>query len=125
MSGIPGSDILSDAFEAIDTVEVQILRNSGRVKNGVGQYVQSFEEPVNYDASVQAVNRSSYTFLGLDFAKTYFNVYLSTDAHAFKRGEGGDQVVFGNKRLEVVSDLDWFDLDGWVGLLCVKLVQPK
>lgn len=122
---VPGSDLLSDAFEAIDTVEVQVLRQAGRIKNAVGQYVTAFSEPETFDASVQAVNRASYSFLGLDFAKTYFNVYLSTDAHAFKRGEGGDQVLFGSRRLEVVSDLDWFDLDGWVGLLCVKLVQPQ
>lgn len=123
--GVPGSDLLSDAFEAIDTIEVQILRQVGRTKNAVGQYVTAFAEPETYDASVQAVNRSAYSFLGLDFAKTYFNVYLSTDAHAFNRGEGGDQVIFGSKRLEIISDLDWFDLDGWVGLLCVRLVQPK
>lgn len=123
MSGVPGSNLLEDAFDAIETIEVLVFKRGERYKNNVGQYVTDFAEPVAFEGSVQAVDRRAYTQLGLDFAKTYKTIYLCADAHTFTRNTAGDQIGVGVGRYEIVSDLDWFEIDGWVGLLCVRLLK--
>lgn len=123
-SGVPGSNLLEDAFEAIETMEVLVHHQGQRTKNAVGQYIGAYEPPVPFEGSVQAVNRSAYLQLGLDFNKTYVTIYLCADVHNFRRNTSGDKVSVGSKNYEIVSDLDWFDIDGWVGLLCVELIQP-
>ena len=122
-SGVPGSNLLEDAFDAIETMEVLVYKQSERYKNNVGQYVTDFAEPVAFDGSVQAVDRRAYLQLGLDFAKTYKTIYVCAEAHTLERNTTGDQIGVGNYRYEVVSDLDWFEIDGWVGLLCVRLIK--
>lgn len=123
-SGVPGSNLLEDAFEAIETMEVLVSHQGERVKNAVGQYITPFEPPVAFEGSVQAVNRSAYQQLGLDFSKKYVTIYLCADVHSFTRNTSGDRITVGTKNFEIVSDLDWFEIDGWVGLLCVQLVLP-
>lgn len=125
MSGVPGSDLLADAFNCIETVEVEILRQGPRVKNRAGQYVTDYPFPPEpWQASVQAVNRSTYLQNGLDFTKNYVNIYLSADVQDVERNKTGDKVLFRGRTYEVVGNLDWFELDGWIGLLCVELIQP-
>lgn len=122
-SGVPGSNLLEEAFEAIETTAVQVYKQSERYKNNVGQYITDFAEPVTFEGSVQAVDRRAYLQLGLDFAKTYKTIYICADSHTLARNTAGDQIGVGTNRYEVVSDLDWFEIDGWVGLLCVRLLK--
>lgn len=93
--------------------------------NSVGIYAPSYEEqPVTIEASCQAVSLNSYVQLGLDFNKKYINVYLSDDLGIFGRNMAGDKIIVGSKQYEVHSDLDWFEFDGWKGVLCVALTVP-
>ena len=66
---IPGSNLLSQALTRIAPTEIQWLQFTGRELNDVRQWVSSFADAVTISASVQAVPRSRYKDLGLDFQK--------------------------------------------------------
>lgn len=118
----PGSDILADAFSCIDTNTVRYIAAGQRTKNRVGQFVSDLAaEPVEYEASVQAVDRKSYVELGLDMNRRYYTIFLSANVQDFAHGTTGDRIEFGTKKYDVESNNDWFDVDGWVSLLCVQV----
>lgn len=122
----PGSNLLDDAFLNIDTYPVNVYRYLGRTLNAIGILAPSYEpEPVTIEASCQAVSLNSYVQLGLDFNKKYINVYLSDDLGIFGRDMAGDKITVGSKQYEVHSDLDWFEFDGWKGVMCVALTVPN
>jgi hypothetical protein len=57
----------------------------------------------------------------LDLQKDYFTFYLSNNILDIQRDISGDQVSFMGKRFQVESSNDWYQLDGWKGMLCVDL----
>src|SRR5213075_2149023 len=116
-----GSDILSEALQIIDTGTIQVLKQNPRTLNAIGIYETTYGTPVDYEASVQAVNRNTYVLLGLDFNKRYYNIYVSTEVNDLARDATGDKVYFNNREYAITSALDWFAVDGWVGLLCVDV----
>lgn len=121
--GVPGSNLLEEAFSCIETVPVQYYQNAGRTLNDVGVWVSALSDPLTFQASVQAVDRRSYIELGLDFNKRYHMIYMSVGAQDFTRGTAGDEVQFNGRQMQIQSNLDWFEIDGWVGLLGVE-IQP-
>lgn len=119
--GVPGSDLLSEALQIIDTDTIQVLKQNPRTLNAIGIYETTYSLPIDYEASVQAVNRSTYVLLGLDFNKRYFNFYVSTEVNDLARDSTGDKIYFNNKEYAITSALDWFAVDGWIGLLCAEV----
>lgn len=118
---IPSSNLLEEAFEVINTNPVLYKKYKDRVLNEVGQYITGYENPITIEASVQAVNTDTYQELGLDFQKQYLMFYFSTDAAAITRDSSGDIVIFNGKEYQCLSELSWFEIDGWVGMLAVKI----
>lgn len=118
----PGSNLLEDAFDAIDTIEVQHLAYGSRVENAVGQWVTTYADPVVVEASVQAVPRSAYVELGLDFQKQFVQVFANISVNDVARDVTGDRFILDDGLLyQVASQIDWFTHDGWVGVLCVRV----
>lgn len=121
----PGSDLLADALQNIDTYPINVYPYIGRVTNSIGILVPSWaEEPTVYQGSAQAVSRSMYVQLGLDFNKKYIQCYLSANVGTLDRDITGDKVIVGSKTYEIIGDLDWFEFDGWKAILCVQLKLP-
>jgi hypothetical protein len=121
---------LDDATQVIDTLTIQYVKYLGRVKNAVGQWISSYATPVDVQASVQAVPRTTYNQLGLDLQKQYVNVFVSLDVTDLDRDVSGDQFILPDgRRYQLESQTDWYGIDGgfqggigWVGpLLCVAV----
>ncbi|MNH03096.1 hypothetical protein D3C81_678170 [compost metagenome] len=119
--GVPGSDLLAEALQIIETDTIQILKQNVRTLNAAGIYVTTYGEPVDFEASVQAVDRNTYNQLGLDMNKRYIQIYVSDDVNDLTRDTTGDKVHFNGREYSITSALDWFAIDGWVGLLCVDV----
>lgn len=119
--GVPGSDLLADALQIIDTDTIQVLKQGARVLNSLGLWETPYGEPVDYEASVQAVDRRTYVELGLDFNKRYIQIYVSTAVNDLSRDTTGDKVYFNGREYAITSTLDWFVIDGWVGVLCCEV----
>ncbi len=120
---IPGSNILDDALTLIDSVEIQFFENTSRTKNSIGLYVSIYAAAVPVQASVQAVKRSQYRKLGLDFNKHYLMLWSSHDFKDLARDRGADQIEFNNKRYELMNEDDWTPLDGWNSTLAVEIAN--
>lgn len=129
----PGSNLLEDAFGAIDPAEVKYKKFMGRVLNNNGDWVTGYAESVDVEASVQAISRTAYKNMELDFQKSYFNLYACMNVNDIDRDQTGDQFIFPDGRIyQVESKTDWFGPDGdwfgetsWVGpILCVR-VSPN
>ena len=114
-------NLLNRALKRVGSQTVQYMRFSGRTTNEIGLDVSTYAEPVNITGSVQAVPRSTYEQLGLDFQKRYIMIYTSAPVVDLQRDVSGDKISVGGKSYQVVSATDWLMMDGWQSVLCVEV----
>lgn len=120
---IPGSNLLDLALSVIETQDFQLRRFSGAAINAIGVDQITFEDPVTVSGSVQAVPRSLYQHLGLDFKKNYIMIYTSVEIVGTQRDRAGDKVDYNGQVYQAESENDWRPMDGWSGVLCVELTN--
>jgi hypothetical protein len=118
---IPGSNILNMALRVIAPQSLQYYAYKSRSENDIGYLQTTYEEPVTVLGSFQAVPRSVYSFMGLDFSKQYFMFYASENIQTLNRGRSGDKLTFNGQTFEVMSDTSWHSIDGWNGIMCVLI----
>ena len=117
----PGGNILAMAHRIICFNQVQYSRFLGRTTNEIGYDVDTFSDPVDLQLSVQPIPRERYTYLGLDFQKSYVNFYTFEDIQDVSRDRTGDLFEFNGRRYQVMSNNDWKWVDGWKGTLAVDV----
>ncbi len=118
---IPGQNLLNMALTVIARQTLQYYQYASRALNVVGQEVTTYQSPVNMFGSWQPVPRKLYMQYGLDLQKDYFTFYTSNNVLDVVRDVSGDQLVFNGRRYQVESNNDWFELDGWKGVLCCNI----
>jgi len=118
---IPGSDLLNMALTLIQRQSLEYFQFASRSLNSIGQDVTVYEDVVTLVGSWQPVPRHLYMPYGLDLQKDYFTFYTSNNLLDITRDVSGDQIQFQTKRYQVQSANDWYQLDGWKGVLCVYL----
>lgn len=118
---IPGDNLLEDALSIIDSHDFILLKFIGQTTNGIGIDVPSYDDPANLSGSIQAVPRSLFQHLGLDWKKNYIMIYSSDDIVGVDRDNSGDRIQFNSKEFQVLSENDWKPIDGWSGILCVEV----
>ena len=121
MSNIPGQNLLNMALTVIQRQTITYYQYVSRSLNAVGQDVTVYAAPVSIVGSWQPVPRQLYMSYGLDLQKDYFTFYTSNNLLDIERDVSGDQLVFNGARYQCQSNNDWFALDGWKGILCVKI----
>lgn len=121
----PGSNLLKKAFKLIAKQEAQHLRFKGRKTNGAGYDVSEYYPQETIRGSFQPVPRSRYEAYGLDFSKSYATFYSTTDIGCLERGESGDILLFAGRRWQCQAPNDWFQIDGWTGVLIVDIGAEK
>lgn len=118
---IPGSNLLNMAHLAIAQQRGTLERLGPRTQNRIGQYVNTYEAPVPITGSFQPVPRSVYEQLGLDFNKFYMMLYTSIAIDDVQKNESGDIVNFNSQRFRVESRNEWTPIDGWNGVLMIRV----
>jgi hypothetical protein len=121
MARIPGQNLLNMALSIIARQSLNYYRFSGRTLNSIGQDVTIYDTPVILVGSWQPVPRQLYQAYGLDLQKDYFTFYSSNNILDVTRDVSGDQIAFNGQRYQCESNNDWFQLDGWKGVLCVHI----
>ena len=121
MIGIPGQNLLNMALTLIAKQTIQYYQFNARSLNSVGQWLTTYDSVINLVGSWQPVPRQLYEKYGLDLQKDYFTFYTSNNLLDITRDVSGDQIAFMGRRYQVESDNDWYQLDGWKGVLCVDL----
>lgn len=120
---IPGSNILALALSVIAPTTVTYHKALSRTTNAVGQYVTQYDEGVCVDGSLQPVPQSMYAQLELDFSKQYYTFYSTTPISDVERDATPDKIVYMGAEYVTVSRSDWSSIDGWNGVMFVK-VKP-
>lgn len=121
---IPGANVLNMALSVIAKQSITYFRATGRSLNNVGQDVTTYASPTIILGSFQPVPKRLYQAYGLDLQKTYFTFYASADLIDIQRDVSGDQIAFNGLRYQCESSNDWFNIDGWKGVLCVLITNP-
>lgn len=122
---IPGSNLLNMALSIIAKQAITYYQNTGRTLNSIGQDIALYASPKILVGSFQPVPRNLYEAYGLDFQKDYFTFYTSNNILDVERDVSGDQIAFNGWRFQCESNNDWYPLDGWKGVLCVKIGLDK
>ncbi|QJB22073.1 putative structural protein [Xanthomonas phage FoX7] len=118
---IPGSNLFRRASRLIKTQEIQYYQFGERRLNEVRQWIAEFSPPFSVKASVQAVPREKYMFMGLEYQKNYVTVFAQVNAIDIDRDTSGDQFVFEGVLYQLVTQTSWFRRDGWVECLAVEI----
>lgn len=118
---IPGQNILNMALTLIARQTIVYYKFIERTLNEIGQDITVYADPLLIVGSFQPVAREVYDVYGLDLQKSYFVLFTSNDVLDINRDVSGDQIAFNNQRFQVESSTNWYNLDGWKELLCVRI----
>lgn len=118
---VPGGNLLRKASKLIKFQTVQYYTATSRTLNAARQYVPGFSAAVPLRASVQAVNRSSYAEMGLNFNSFYAQVYASLNMVDLQRDSSGDRFIYNGDLYQMENGQSWFAQDGWATCLAVRI----
>lgn len=121
----PGSNLLQQAARLIRFTPIDYYVYAGRVQNDVRQWVSSFTQlPKPLYASVQAVQRDSYTQYGLDLQRNYVKVYANRNIIDLERDSAGDRFIYNGRVFQLESQYTWWHEDGWDKCIAVEIGKP-
>lgn len=118
---IKGSNLLNQALTVIPKQSFGYLKFLSKTTNDIGIDVPTYAPEVTLFGSVQAVPRTLFQSLGLDWKKNYIMIYSSDELTGIERDSSGDRVVFGGKTYQALYENDWRQIYGWAGVLCVEV----
>ena len=118
---VPGSNLMSAATRLIAQQDIELRAADGRTLNAVGQYVSTYSPDNALKASVQPLPRSVYKQLGLDFKKTHWQIYVQVSIEDLARDGSPDHIIYNGRRLEVITQSEWHDADGWTNIIAVEV----
>ncbi|PHM47163.1 phage collar protein [Xenorhabdus miraniensis] len=95
-------------------------RFNSRALNDLGQWVDTYHDPITISGSWQAVDTQDAQEMGLDTAKIYRKFYTAHDIRHVQRGASPDYLVFAGHRYDVTGDADWYAQDGWKSVICIE-----
>lgn len=116
-----GTNLLGLALAALGGQTVEWHRFKDRTQNSRGQWITEYHEPADIFGSWQPVDAQAVKELGLDTTKRYHNLYTSHPVDNVNRGQAPDLIIVNDRRHEVVGNTDWYQQNGWRGLLCVEV----
>jgi len=109
------------ARSVIPSDNVQLEKFLGNTTNDVGQKVPSCDTPISIDGSFQTIDSSLYEKLGLDFNKHYRVLYTNENLTEIDRDTSSDRILYQGEKYQLLDKSDWFNYNGWIGVLCVRL----
>ena len=118
---IPGLNLYQMARQLIGGSAYTFFAQNPRTLDGRGLWATTYAAGVPLTDSIQAVSRTLYTALGLDFDRYYIMIYTDNPLLVVERDESGDQIEFNGERYQLLSNNDWKPIDGWEGVLAVRL----
>lgn len=116
-----GGNLLNLAMTVIPKQTVLYSKFTGKVTNSIGLDVNSFAAAANVTGSFQPVPRDKLQNMGLDYNKTYCRFYTSTAFADLERDGAGDRFIFGGRTYQVMSNVEWINVDGWNSSLAVAI----
>jgi len=123
--GLNNQNLLQTALGIIPKQSFKYLKYLGNSINEFGISVPKYAEPVDVKGSVQMIELSLYSALGLDMAQNYRQVYVSEDIHGNESQPQPDRFIISGSTWEVVKNSPWYDYNGWCGVLAVEVKELR
>lgn len=118
-------NLLKKALKLIPSETYQYLKYDTETTNALGIKVATYKEPVIIKGSVQSPENSIYEQMGLSLEKNYKVFYGAIDIKGNEQKPQPDRFIYYDKTYEVVKNSDWFNYDGWCGVLAVEIKQKR
>lgn len=119
----PGSNLLAEAVSVIGTQEFFLYQWDGSSDNAAGRTVQTYKPRITISASIQAVSRSVYKNMGLNFKSKYLAIWSVQDVKSLSRLQSNDQIGFLGRRFNILSEDDWTPIDLWNNFVAVDISE--
>ena len=120
------SNLLKKALRIIPKESYLYYKFLENTVNELGIEVASYADPVTIDfGSVQSPENSLYQQLGLDFDKNYKIFYGAVEIKGNELQPQPDRFLYDGKLFETVKNTNWFNYDGWCGVLAVELKENR
>lgn len=92
--------------------------------NDIGNVVDTYDDGVILEGSVQAISQDMYEKLGLDFSKKYISIHTSADIRNVDNSQkSSDKVVWNGKEYLITKVTNWFQQDGWNRVIAVEQTE--
>lgn len=114
------TNLLQKALKLIPPETYQYEKFLGEQTNAMGIKVPTYAEPVMISGSVQSPENSLYEQMGLSLEKNYKIFYGSIDIRGNETQPQPDRFIYDGKTFETVKNSNWFNYDGWCGVLAVE-----
>lgn len=114
-------NLLQAALSVIPAQTVTWEPFVGRTTGPSGKFIDTFGPGVPVSGSWQAVDSQTIHQLGLDSRQVHKRLYTSNPIAGVNRGTAPDRIVAEGFYWEVRGDADWYELDGWKGIIATRL----
>jgi len=119
---IPGLNLLGLALGAIASQPVVWIPWLSSTVLADGMVVPNFAPPVSVpNGSVQAVPRTRYASMGLDYSKNYVTWFTPAAVRGVERDRTPDQFVWNGTLFDVLTVTAWNAQDGWCEVVGVDV----
>lgn len=118
-------NLLNIALKLIPGESFTYYRYKGETIDTMGRKIPSYEEGQVIYGSVQSLDNSLYQQLGLDLAKNYKIFYGADDIKGNAEQSQPDKFEYAGKTYEIVRNANWFNYDGWAGVLAVEIKKDR
>lgn len=119
-------NLLNQALSIIPKQKFTYCKYKSNTINEYGLKVDVYEEGIEFEGSVQAVDSKMYQQFGLDFSKEYIQIFSSLNIqNVNQHQESPDKIVWNDKNYLVVNCSDWFKQDGWTNIIAVEQIEEE
>lgn len=119
------TNLLQKALKLIPPENYQYEKFLGEQVNAMGIKIPTYAEPVTISGSVQSPENSLYEQMGLSLGKNYKIFYGSIDIKGNEVQSQPDRFIYDGKTFETVKNANWFNYDGWCGVLAVEVKRAR
>lgn len=123
--GLNNQNLLQTALGVIPKQSFQYQKYQGNMINEFGISVPVYSAPVDVKGSVQSVELSLYSGLGLDMEQNYRQIYVSVDIKGNESQPMPDRFIISGSTWEVVKNSPWYEYNGWCGVLAVEVKELR
>jgi len=117
---VPGSNNLALALSIQGKEKINYFRSNGRTVNARGNYISAYEPPFSILGRFQAEQRTGIAEQGQELQRSIATIYLSTSMIDVTRNTQGDQVSYGGKLWQLLSNLEWNKQDRWASSIVAE-----
>ena len=118
-------NLLKKALRIIPSEVYQYEQYTGEQANNLGIKVPTYASPIDIKGSVQSPENSLYEQMGLSLDKNYKIFYGSANIQGNESQPQPDRFIYNGKTYETVKNSNWFNYDGWSGVLAVEIKRTR